>query len=289
VVRWLLRYLTYPGLTGGAVLVTAWACRQGWPLVAVGGGLTAVVMLIILGLEQVIPYSQAWSARRAEGRLDAWHLLLSERFYDAGALMTLFALAPAAGWLNRHGLGLWPGAWPLWAQVVLAALLSDLALYWGHRLSHTVPALWRLHAVHHTAERLDVLSVWRSHPLDNLIRSAANVAPLALVGAPPQALALAAAFSGTSVLLTHANADLRTGWLDLLLSTPAVHRWHHVRSGLEGEANFAPVLALWDHVFRSRRIPPGPAPLAVGTDALGPLPPGYLAQLTAPFRRTAGR
>jgi sterol desaturase/sphingolipid hydroxylase (fatty acid hydroxylase superfamily) len=286
--RWLLKHLAYPALTGGSLLATAWACQRGLPLIAVGTALTALAMVAILALERLIPYSAAWTARRAEGQLDVWHLLLSERAYDAGALLTLFALAPVAGWLGRHGLGLWPTGWPLWAQSVLAMLLSDLSLYWGHRLSHTVPALWRLHAVHHTAERLDVLSVWRSHPLDNLIRSTANVAPLALLGAPPEALALACSFSGMNVLLTHANADLRTGFLDLFLSTPAVHRWHHARVGPWGEANYAPTLALWDHVFRSRRIPAGPAPEAVGTDALGELGQSYLAQMVAPFRWHTG-
>jgi len=30
--------------------------------------------------------------------------------------------------------------------------------YWGHRLSHTVPFLWRFHAVHHSIDEMDWLA-----------------------------------------------------------------------------------------------------------------------------------
>ena len=46
--------------------------------------------------------------------------------------------------------------------------MSDLCVYWGHRLQHRVDFLWRFHAIHHSAEHLDWLAAHREHPLDTV-------------------------------------------------------------------------------------------------------------------------
>ena len=47
-----------------------------------------------------------------------------------------------------------------------AVAIVFVGAYWGHRLSHTVPFLWRFHAVHHSIEQMDWLAAGRLHPLD---------------------------------------------------------------------------------------------------------------------------
>jgi sterol desaturase/sphingolipid hydroxylase (fatty acid hydroxylase superfamily) len=276
--RWLLQRLAYPVLTLGSVAGVAFAIERHWSLVLTGSVITWTGMPLIIWLERRVPYAESWAPFAEDERSDIWHAALSERFYDLGGLASLFFFQPVGQWARAHGLCPWPDSAPRWAQVILALLLSDLSLYWAHRLAHTVPFLWKLHEVHHTSPRLHWLSVWRSHPLDNVLRSLANMAPLALVGVPMEVVALMAAFAGMSVLITHCNADLRTGPLDLVLSTPTVHRWHHV----PGEAlytNYAPVLALWDHVFGSRRLPRERPTEAVGL----PGPSDYRSQMRTPF------
>src|SRR5262249_48898568 len=54
------------------------------------------------------------------------------------------ALAEMHGWGLLH---VFDG--PAWAAVPLAVILLDLALYLQHVLFHAVPALWRLHRMHH--------------------------------------------------------------------------------------------------------------------------------------------
>lgn len=283
---WLLQRLAWPGLTGGAVLATWWALQRAVPLFFVAVGLTLIVVLLVFALERAIPYARAWEAHGEHERADVWHFVLTERFYDLGALFALVVFAPVGERVAAHGLALWPRAAPLALQVVLALLLTDLSLYGMHLLSHRAPWLWRFHANHHASPRLHWFSVWRSHPLDNVLRSIANVAPLALCGAPAEALALASAFSGTSVILTHCNADVRTGWLDLLFTTPTVHRWHHSRALAESNANFGVVLQVWDHLFGTRNVPTDrPAPVEVGwSDQPADYPTGFRGQLLAPFR-----
>ena len=57
---------------------------------------------------------------------------------------------------------LWRGAVevPSWLAFVISFVVIDYAYYWNHRLLHG--ALWRWHAVHHTASRLDVVVTSRN-------------------------------------------------------------------------------------------------------------------------------
>jgi hypothetical protein len=55
---------------------------------------------------------------------------------------------------------------PVWLELVVGVLLFDVLIYWTHRWSHTVPLLWRFHAVHHSTRHLDWVSGFRNHPLD---------------------------------------------------------------------------------------------------------------------------
>ena len=63
-----------------------------------------------------------------------------------------------------------------WDRDVIAALftltlflVSDVTRYGLHRLLHTVPLLWRFHAVHHSAEALNPLTFYRVHPVENFL------------------------------------------------------------------------------------------------------------------------
>ncbi len=59
-------------------------------------------------------------------------------------------------------------AQPWWAQAFEVVFLSDFFVYWGHRLQHRLPILWRFHCIHHSAEHLDWLAAHREHPLDTV-------------------------------------------------------------------------------------------------------------------------
>ena len=55
---------------------------------------------------------------------------------------------------------------PIVVRLLLGLMLFELCGYAYHRLAHRVPALWRLHAVHHSAPTLDWLASFRQHPLE---------------------------------------------------------------------------------------------------------------------------
>ena len=63
-------------------------------------------------------------------------------------------------------------ALPRWSQFLIAIFLFELGTYWGHRWAHTVPFLWRFHAVHHSSEHLD----WAAAAIPSTRLSSASAA-----------------------------------------------------------------------------------------------------------------
>ena len=57
-------------------------------------------------------------------------------------------------------------AW--WVQGILAFLSAELVMYAWHRALHQVPALWRIHQTHHSAEEVDLWGAFYFHPLGML-------------------------------------------------------------------------------------------------------------------------
>jgi sterol desaturase/sphingolipid hydroxylase (fatty acid hydroxylase superfamily) len=142
----------------------------------------ALLVLVCAGvalavLERLAPYAPAWNRARGDVRLDGLHTAVS---------IVVGAVVPAVvtGTLVRLGADgrgsvLWPGTWPLAAQVLVALALADLGKYALHRWSHeSAGFLWRVHAVHHDAERLYWLNAGRFHPLNVAFNVTLAVLPL---------------------------------------------------------------------------------------------------------------
>src|SRR5262249_9707459 len=62
----------------------------------------------------------------------------------------LALVAETQGWGLFHALDM-----PQWVSVPLAVIALDLAIYLQHVLFHAVPALWRLHRMHHADLEFD--------------------------------------------------------------------------------------------------------------------------------------
>jgi ornithine lipid hydroxylase len=243
----------------------------------------------IIAAELAVSYRPRW--RRGHGDLgtDLCYLVLSAVAVLVAAAPLMAGLASAALWLQAQlGTTLWPGHWPLAIQLPLALLIYELGSYGLHHLSHHTP-LWRLHSVHHSVRRLYGLNSIRSHPLDFLLAVATTSGPLLLLGIDERLFAQVTVLGTVNMWLQHANADMRTGWLDWVFVTPRVHRWHHSRQLGEQQCNLGAILIVWDVVFGTRLAPPDRAPpedVGAGPDSGPgtPYPDGFLAQLAAPFR-----
>ena len=178
------------------------------------------------------------------------------------------------------------GAQPLPLQALEALLLADLVSYWSHRLRHH-PRFFPLHAVHHAPERLDWLAAARMHPLDDLVDNVAVTLPVLLLGFDPLIFLALGPTLLLHTLYLHMDVRLSLGPLGRLLGTPDFHRVHHATDPALRDANFGGVLALWDVLFGTYRMPAKrPTRFGLDTDLL---PESLGAQLVVPLRRLAAR
>jgi sterol desaturase/sphingolipid hydroxylase (fatty acid hydroxylase superfamily) len=179
----------------------------------------------------------------------------------------------------------WVETRPLWAQGVLALALGDLGVYGIHRLQHTVPWLWRFHAVHHSAEEMDWLVGFRFHPVDLLLLRVASLGPLVALHVTPAAIGIFIAVSAWQSWLVHANVRMPYGPLRWLLVSPDFHHWHHSAEREAYDRNYASLVASWDVLFGTVHLPRGRQPLRYGIDES--VPEGWVARFFHPFRRRA--
>lgn len=177
------------------------------------------------------------------------------------------------------------GALPLALKLLLAFLISEIGVYWGHRLSHQIPFLWRFHALHHSAGHMYFLVNTRMHPVDSVVTRLFGLVPLYVLGlvganaAGGAILLLISVIGSAWGFFVHANLRWRFGPFEQLLSTPAFHHWHHSRVD-HINRNYASMLPLLDRVFGSYYLPPH-WPAEVGIEAT--TPPKLGSQLLEPL------
>jgi len=139
---------------------------------------------------------------------------------------------------------------PFWQQGLVLFLGGDFLKWLTHRMQHAVPALWRLHRLHHSSEQLDSLSHARSHPLEFVI----NRVPFLLLFVVVLRidLRLVAVFSLLDLLQglwAHSNTHLNTRRLNRVFATQEFHHWHHALDHAAIDRNFGGFLSIWDWIF----------------------------------------
>jgi sterol desaturase/sphingolipid hydroxylase (fatty acid hydroxylase superfamily) len=162
--------------------------------------------------------------------------------------------------------------WALRAGMTLAAFLGyELAYYIDHYLKHKIPFLWEFHKVHHTAEVLTPLTVFRVHPIDTLI----FIDVVALVTglfqgmfsyaagtsisiyAIDQANVITVAFLFLLAPLQHSQFWIPfTGLTGRILLSPAHHQIHHSCDAAHYDRNLGSCLAIFDWMFGTLGVPP---------------------------------
>jgi len=207
------------------------------------GVLPPVVFVVFLIAERL------WPARPLP-RVRGWFWKGLLFFMLVGAMMSSLPQV-WAGWAHTHRLFNLDGLGTGWGLLV-GIVATDFIIYWFHRLRHSVRPLWRLHQMHHSAERLDVAGAFYFHPLEVVLFAFVTtfIAHI-VVGVNAQAAVLVGFYGFFVSVFTHAN--LRTPrWLGYVIQRPEAHAIHHQR-GVHA-FNYGG-LALWDAVFGTYRNP----------------------------------
>jgi sterol desaturase/sphingolipid hydroxylase (fatty acid hydroxylase superfamily) len=148
---------------------------------------------------------------------------------------------------------------PLWISIVVSVLVLDLVIYLQHVMFHAVPALWRIHRMHHADLEFDVTTGLRFHPIEILLSMGLKLAVVAALGPPAVAVLIFEVLLNSTSMFNHGNVRLPL-WLDRRLRwfvvTPDMHRVHHSIYPQEANSNFGFNLPWWDRLLGTYRDQP---------------------------------
>ena len=211
--------------------------------------------------------------------------LIDYRYYVVHNLVRVFGLVPVlvgapfvadatAGLLERLAgpvgdpLPNGPVARLCYTTAILVAL--DFGLFVAHYLSHRVPLLWEFHKVHHSAQVLTPITLYRMHPVDDMLSGASvAVATGAVVGVfswgfdgPISEVLVNGTNLGLFVFyllgynLRHSHIWLAyPRWLSWALVSPAQHQVHHSSAPVHFNRNMGFVFSFWDRLAGTLYVP----------------------------------
>ncbi len=156
------------------------------------------------------------------------------------------------------------------ALTLLVVVVQDFGVFLAHYLMHKVPLLWEFHKVHHSAQTLTPMTVYRMHPVDDILTGLISGLGMGLVYG-----VFAFLFSGAAqeIKILHLNAvvfvfylagyNLRHShiWLPLtglwgtLFISPAHHQIHHSSEMRHTDKNMGLIFGVWDWMFGTLYIP----------------------------------
>lgn len=175
-------------------------------------------------------------------------------------LMVGFELQPAQGVSWQMSL--------LWTFVLV--VVTDFGLYISHWWQHKNKWLWEFHKVHHSAEVMTPITVYRMHPVDDMI----SVLVTSVLGGIAHGFVsffVAGELRVVEILgldvflflfyffgynLRHSHVWLSYGqkWSHILIS-PAQHQIHHSKARRHFDKNIGFIFAWWDWMFGTLYVP----------------------------------
>ena len=197
-----------------------------------------------------IPRVIRWTNNLAMVVLDTLILRLTFPVMAVG----LAAVAQDKGWGLFNNLDL-----PLWLAIVVSVAMLDLAIYLQHVMFHAVPALWRLHRMHHADLEFDVTTALRFHPVEILMSMGIKMAVVAALGPPAVAVLAFEVLLNATAMFNHSNIRLPQSVdrvLRLVIVTPDMPRVHHSIEPAETNSNFGFNLPWWDRLLGTYRPQP---------------------------------
>jgi len=213
-------------------------------------GLMGLWELLAPARDRSLPRLRRWPNNLALAALNVASVRVL--FPAAGVGLAVMAEAQGAGLLRLPDL-------PYWLAVLAGVVVLDLAIYLQHLLFHAVPALWRLHRVHHADPDFDVTTALRFHPVEILLSIFIKAAVIFAFGPPVLAVLIFEVVLNGASVFNHANVRLPPRIeriLRWLVVTPDMHRVHHSKDMQETNSNYGFNLSIWDRLFGTYRAQP---------------------------------
>jgi sterol desaturase/sphingolipid hydroxylase (fatty acid hydroxylase superfamily) len=240
-----------------------------------------LIMLIVLGLEQVHERHAGWRLNRREFFTDLYYVVLSAtviswltiRLAENPLTAIKASLGIATPWLTQL---------PWLVQAVMVFTIFEFGQYWMHRLMHNWTPFWLTHAPHHHITQLNAAKGAVGNPIELFLISLGVIALLDF-----DKTAIFAAINLGGVVSTFAHANVRANppiWYSYFLTTNRHHSLHHSVAYENTRCNYGNSLILLDRIFGTYREGEG---IEVGQDDRRRL--SILEQTLFPFQPLIAR
>lgn len=225
---------------------------------------TAIRLSFFFGIFAVMALWELKSPRRKllVSKLTRWSNNIGLVVLNSIILRLLFPAAAVgvAAFASEHQWGLfYYYELPVFVVILLTIIAMDFIVYLQHVLVHSVPALWRLHRVHHADRDYDLTTGARFHPIEILVSMLIKFATIVVLGAPVVAVIMFEIILNGMAMFNHGNIKLPDQVdkiLRRLFVTPDMHRVHHSVEDDETNSNFGFNLSIWDRIFGTYREQP---------------------------------
>lgn len=136
-----------------------------------------------------------------------------------------------------------------WLVYVIAFFALDFAGYWTHRIAHEYNIFWNNHIIHHSSEEFNLACALRQSISSIVKIFAVFLIPAALLGVPPQVIAVVAPLHLFAQFWYHTRHIGRMGFLEKIIVTPSHHRVHHAINPEYLDKNYGQIFIFWDKWF----------------------------------------
>lgn len=131
---------------------------------------------------------------------------------------------------------------------IVLLILQDFTFYFIHRIDHSCRLFWAVHVTHHSSEKFNLTTGFRSSVFQPLYRFVYFI-PMALIGFKP--LDILFMYSATQIygIIVHTQYIHKLGFLEYFMVTPSHHRVHHASNLIFLDKNMGMVFIIWDKLF----------------------------------------
>lgn len=182
---------------------------------------------------------------------------------------TAFAYLVVQSWEATIGLRdnvLWSSTAINISYTITFLVFSDFSRFLLHYALHKIPFLWEFHKVHHAAEVLTPITLYRVHPIEFFLFRLRSLVVFGLItgsfffwfrtGIEPFSIFKIHAgiffFNLIGANLRHSHIPISFGnILERIFISPSQHQIHHSIEVRHYDKNFGSIFSIWDGLFGS--------------------------------------
>ena len=136
---------------------------------------------------------------------------------------------------------------------VFAYFITTFIFYWWHRIRHTSDFFWKyFHQIHHSPQRLEVITSFYKHPLEMVVNSLIGGALVyTFLGLSPEAGGVYTLCTALGEFFYHTSVKTPR-WVGYIFQRPEMHRIHHEYN--KHKNNYGDIV-WWDMIFGTYENP----------------------------------